>query len=111
MSVGQKSVSQKKRGSKLLRCGAKRQVAAFAGTRVYLLSLIFFDEGRNEASAPHSGELGFHVSLVWQPYRVSTVGDLSSHKQKSRPAIDGRHSLSILSMTACRFAEDCAASL
>ena len=28
------------RGSKLLRCGAKRQVAAFAGTRVYLLSLI-----------------------------------------------------------------------
>ena len=38
--MGQKSVSQKKRGSKLLRCGAKRQVAAFAGTRVYLLSLI-----------------------------------------------------------------------
>ena len=47
----------KKRGSKLLRCGAKRQVTAFAGTRVYLLSLIFFDEGRNWASALHSGEL------------------------------------------------------
>ena len=35
-----KGYGPKKRGSKLLRCGAKRQVAAFAGTRVYLLSLL-----------------------------------------------------------------------
>ena len=54
----------KPRGSKLLRCGAKRPVAAFAGTRVYLLTLIFFDEGRNWASAPHSAGVYSHASLA-----------------------------------------------
>jgi len=77
-----KSVSQKKRGSKLLRCGAKRPVAAFAGTRVYLLSLILFDEGRNWASAPHSVGVYSHASLL---HKRRTVGALLAAPSKFRP--------------------------
>ena len=76
----------KERGSKLLRCGAKRPVAAFAGTRVYLLSLIFFDEGRNWASAPHSVGVYSHAALL---RKLRTVGALLAAPSKFQPVVTG----------------------
>ena len=79
---GPKKREPKKRGSKLLRCGAKRPVAAFAGTRVDLLCLIFFDEGRNWASAPHSVGVYSHAALL---HKRSTVGAPLAAPSNFRP--------------------------
>ena len=46
----------KQRGNKFHRCGAKRPVAACAGTRESLCQNIFFDAGRNWAFCPTAVE-------------------------------------------------------
>ena len=63
----------KKRGSKLLRCGAQTPSRGLRRDKIGKCVLIFFDEGRNWASAPQSVGVYSHdfVAHVFWPTRLA----------------------------------------
>ena len=76
-------VGQDGRGTKVLRCGAQAPSHGLRRDKIGKCVLIFFDEGRNYAPAPHSGELYSHAALL---HKRRTVGALLAAPSKFQPS-------------------------
>ena len=70
------------RGSKLLRCGAQTPSHGLRRDKIGKCVQIFFDEGRNWASAPHSVGVYSHAALF---HKWRTVGALLAAPSNLRP--------------------------